>query len=138
MPDARAEYGDIIDLEHPVSEKHPQMPRSKRAVQFAPFAALTGYDDLIRESERQTERERELDEDQIRELNEMLVHLLRSETAPEASFTVFVPDGRKTGGKYVTLTGRISRFDEYARSITLDSGEVIRIESITQIECTGR
>ena len=49
MKDARTEYADIIDLEHHVSPKHPQMPRQSRAAQFSPFAALTGYDDMIKE-----------------------------------------------------------------------------------------
>lgn len=43
-------YQDIIDLPHPVSRRHPQMPRIDRAAQFSPFAALTGYEDLILES----------------------------------------------------------------------------------------
>jgi len=55
MRDARTEYADIIDREHHVSVTRPQMPRLARAAQFAPYAALTGYDDLIRESERETE-----------------------------------------------------------------------------------
>ena len=54
MRSAREEYADIIDRAHPVSEKHPPMSRANRAAQFAPFAALTGYDELIRETERET------------------------------------------------------------------------------------
>ena len=67
----------------------------------------------------------------------LLAMLEGLEDAPEASFTVFVPDRKKAGGKYAVLRGRLSRFDEYARSITLDSGEVIPIEHIAGIEWEG-
>ena len=133
MTDARKEYGDIIDREHHVSERHPRMPRMNRAAQFAPFAALTGYDDLIRETERETDAPPVLDENELEELNDKLAFLLQSEGMPEAEFTVFLPDGKKSGGKYVTVRGRILRFDEFARSLTLDSGEVIRCETIARI-----
>jgi hypothetical protein len=48
-------YEDIVNLPHHVSKKHPQMPMIKRAAQFAPFAALTGFDEVIRETARQHE-----------------------------------------------------------------------------------
>ena len=51
-------YEDIIHLPHYVSVRHPQMSRQDRAAQFAPFAALTGHKDAIRETERLTERKR--------------------------------------------------------------------------------
>ena len=135
MTDARKEYGDIIDREHPDPEKHPRMPRRNRAAQFAPFAALTGYDDLIRESERETDAPPVLDENELEELNDKLTFLLQSEDRPEAEFTVFVPDGKKPGGKYAAVRGRVLRFDEFARSLTLDSGVVIRCDTIVQIKC---
>lgn len=46
------QYDDIIGLEHPTSARHPRMPRADRAAQFAPFAALTGYGDVIAETAR--------------------------------------------------------------------------------------
>ncbi len=133
--DARRIYGDIIDREHHVSSKRPPMPRRNRAAQFAPYAALTGYDELIRESERETEARRELEEDELQELNRRLLRLLQAEDAPEALFTVFEPDGKKAGGRYVTLRGRIARFSEADGAVTLDSGAELPIESIVQIEC---
>ena len=132
--DGRAVYGDIIDREHHVSSKRPQMPRINRAAQFAPYATLKGYDELVRESARETEAQRILDENEIEELNGKLVFLQQLEDAPEASFTVFVPDGKKTGGKYAVLRGKLTRFDEFDHSITLDNGTVIRIENIVQID----
>ena len=62
MDDAKKEYGDIIDREHYVDPNHPQMSRLNRAAQFSPFAALTGYEDLIEESARLTSTQTELDE----------------------------------------------------------------------------
>lgn len=44
------DYDDIINLPHHVSKRHPQMSMWNRAAQFAPFAALTGYDDAIRDT----------------------------------------------------------------------------------------
>ena len=49
------DYEDIINLPHPSSKKFSRMPLEERAAQFSPFAALTGYDALIRETARQTE-----------------------------------------------------------------------------------
>ena len=135
MSDARKEYADIIDLEHHVSKKRQPMDRINRAAQFAPFAALTGYDDLIRESERETDEQQDLAEDSKAVLNEKLVWMCHQDSSPEATFTIFVPDSKKSGGEYVPVTGRISKYDDFSQSITLESGEVIFIEDISKIEC---
>lgn len=137
MPDARTKYRDIIDRPHHVSAKRPQMSRLNRAAQFAPFAALTGYDDLIHESARETEARRVPNEDRIEEMNDKLVFLFRQKETPEATFTVFVPDRKKAGGRHIAVTGKVMRYDEYEQSITLQSGEVIFIEDITQIYCNA-
>ena len=134
-PDAKTVYADIIRREHHISDKRPQMPRSHRAAQFAPYATLKGYDDLVRESARQTDARRQLDESEIEELNAALTLLRQPDDPPEAAFTVFIPDGKKEGGSYTLLTGRVARFDELDRSITLDSGETIPVENIVGIDC---
>lgn len=142
MSDAREVYGDIIDRAHPDSPKHPKMPRKNRAAQFAPFAALTGYDDLIRESERYTERRIVLDEHKKEELNRKLHALLDAEGSPEAVFTCFVQDAKKSGGTYEDVTGRIENADFLYGYITLDSGQVIDVGDVIEIESelfqTGR
>ena len=135
MSDARKEYADIIDREHHVSKKRQPMARLNRAAQFAPFAALTGYDDLIRESERETDEQLDLDEDSKAALNEKLIWLFHQEIPPEAAFTYFVPDSKKAGGEYITVTGKISKYDEFSQSITLEGGKVLFIEDINKIEC---
>ena len=48
-------YDDIINLPHHVSKRHPQMPMGNRAAQFAPFAALTGYEDAIKVTAQENE-----------------------------------------------------------------------------------
>ena len=58
-------YDDIINLPHPVSKSHPQMPMKSRAAQFAPFAALTGYGEAIRETVRENELQYENEEEEF-------------------------------------------------------------------------
>ena len=134
MQDARSVYADIIDRERPVSEKHPPMSRLNRAAQFSPFAALTGYDDLIRESERVTDARAELDEGGKEVLDRKLLWLLRQKPGTEARFTYFVPDAKKAGGAYVTATGSILRYDPLSRSLLLDEGSEIPIDELRAVE----
>ena len=57
------EYDDIINLPHHVSKKHPQMSLYMRSAQFAPFAALTGYEDAVTETAREVKERIEIDEE---------------------------------------------------------------------------
>ena len=134
MSDAREQYGDIIDRAHPDSTKHPRMPRLNRAAQFAPFAALTGYDDLIHEAARHTERRIVLDENKKEELNRKLSALMRTESPADAVFTCFVPDVRKSGGTYENVAGRIAEVDMLNGYITLDSGRILDVGDVIEIE----
>ena len=134
MNDARKEYSDIIDAARHMSEKHPPMPRSNRAAQFSPFAALTGYEDLIQETERETERRIELDESRIEALNRKLLFLIRRNDPIEARFTYFVPDEKKAGGAYESVSGKLRRYDRFSRSITLSDGTIIFIDDIRDIQ----
>ena len=132
MKDARIEYADIIDLPHHVSKKRAPMSLTDRAAQFSPFAALTGYDDLIAESARWTEAQAELDESEKERLGRALRFMFDSGT--EAVYSWFVPDERKPGGAYRESRGTMVRYDGSARRITLDSGETIPIDAIRAIE----
>ena len=132
MKNARMEYADIIDLPHHISKVRVPMSPEARAAQFAPFKALTGYDDLILESARLTGDRRELDESEKERLNRIL-HFLFQTGAP-AEITWFIPDGRKTGGEYRKEKGTIVRFDGMKRCITLSEGQVIPIEEIAGID----
>lgn len=94
-------YGDIMNLPHPTSKKHPRMSRQNRAAQFLPFAALTGYDEEIREMKRQTEKKKQLSEDQYKVLNEKFMELLKLPYKPlKVVVTYFIPDSKKEGGTY--------------------------------------
>ncbi len=124
-------YDDIINLPHYVSEDRAHMPRSARAAQFAPFAALTGYDDEIKETARLTDCRAELDEYVIAELNGKLVKIKdRVEERPEIEVTYFVADGKKSGGKYLTLKVNVIKIDEYRRCVVADGGIEIPIDDI--------
>lgn len=129
------EYEDIIHLPHHVSSKRPPMPMSDRAAQFSPFAALTGYDDAIRETGRLTEQKIQLDEEVLAILDEKF-HVLQEhlDEYPEIQFTYFKPDERKEGGTYITASGIVKKIQEYERQLILEDGSVIPIDDILEME----
>ncbi|MBQ6215108.1 MAG: hypothetical protein IJJ67_06795 [Oscillospiraceae bacterium] len=118
-------YDDIIDLPHPVSEKHPHMSMYDRAAQFSPFDALTGYSESIDETARTTDRRLELSDEKKALLDERIAALkelcAKARSArfycdedacfPKITVTYFVPDkelhkrSRKTGGSFLKYTG---------------------------------
>lgn len=118
------DYDDIINLPHHVSKRHPQMPMFKRAAQFAPFAALTGYEAALREAERTTQEFREPAADRMEILNRRMA-VLRSRLAeqPHIVVTYFLPDGRKEGGRYVKVTGRLLKILEYEQLLEVRTSE---------------
>ena len=128
-------YEDIINLPHHVSKTRPQMPMSDRAAQFAPFAALTGYDSAIKETGRLTDKKIELDEESLTALD-MKYQLLMDtfDDAPEVTITYFQPDERKAGGAYVTATGAVIKVDDFERLITMQDGTKIPMDDILSID----
>lgn len=126
-------YDDILNLPHPVSKKHPRMSTEERAAQFSPFSALTGYDESIDESDRQVERFSEFDENYLEELDKKL-QFIREHIGehPPVEVTLFIPDGKKEGGSYETVCGRVEKIDEVAREIRLD-GRRIRLNTVSDI-----
>ena len=131
-------YDDIIDLPHHVSKTHPQMPAADRAAQFAPFAALTGHHESVKEAARLTEEMAELDELVKAEINEKLQNIQKNlSQKPEVTSTYFVPDDRKEGGSYVTVTGGVKKVDTYKKNLILTDGTYIPIDKIAGIEGTG-
>ncbi len=133
MIDARKEYGDIIDLEHFVAPDRPQMSRLNRAAQFSPFAALTGYEDLIDEAARLTSEQVELDDSSKEEIGRRLDALLQMEDPTAVTISYFIPDNKKQGGRYETVTGIIQRYDDIGHFIQLQSGEVIYLDDIKSV-----
>ena len=129
-------YADIINLPHHVSSERPHMARGDRAAQFAPYSALSGYEDAVDETARRTDRRIELDEDEKELINQALTRLISAPVGSRAAITFFVPDRKKSGGCYVTATGCIGRVDEIRRELTLEGGRVIPIDEIIKIEET--
>ena len=125
-------YDDIIHLPHPTSPRHPRMPMIDRAAQFTPFQALTGYGDAIQETARLTGEKVELTEDEKAVLDEKL--RLLADTGNEAVFTYFLPDGKKSGGAYVTVLGAIKKLDPLEGRLVLADGIAIPIDDILEIE----
>lgn len=128
-------YEDIIRLPHHVSKTRPQMPSIDRAAQFAPFAALTGYDEAVKETARLTDQRIELDDAQKEILDKkMRLALDHVEEQPEVSVTYFLPDQKKAGGAYVTINAVIKRIDEYERLLVFADKTAIPIDDIYEID----
>ena len=128
-------YKDIINLPHKQSSKRPHMSLLDRAAQFAPFAALVGYDDAIKETGRLTDERIEMSEEKLAVLNaryQILVDHLGEE--PEVAITYFVPDIYKTGGSYITTTGVVKKLDTYERLVTMVDGTRILMDDVLTLE----
>ena len=127
-------YEAIIDLPHHVSQKHPPMPKTDRAAQFAPYSALSGYEDAVEETARLTDRKVELDEYEKEKINLTLSELISSPTGTKAKITFFRPDRKKDGGMYITAVGEICRIDEITHNIILVGGEIININDVVEMQ----
>ena len=128
-------YEDIIDLPPHISTKHPQPTLLERAARFSPFAAVTGYEEMVLEEARYTEEKVELDESAKEKLSEKLETILHMmEASPVVSILYFEPDLSKSGGKYVEISGIIKQVDSYRRLILLQNGQRIPIEDIYDIK----
>ena len=129
-------YDDIIHMPHHVSQRRAEMPIADRAAQFSPFAALTGYEDVIAETGRLTEDITELTESSKQELDEKLrILAAHAQSAPTATVTYFQPDRYKSGGSYVTVTGCVKRIDTYEQVLRLTDNREIPLEAIRGITC---
>lgn len=127
-------YDDIINLPHHISKKHPRLSIEQRAVQFAPFAALTGLSDEIKETARITESRIELDEDEKLKINYILQKIKNKVLEkPQVAITYFVPDLKKIGGEYKTKIGNIRRIDEDNQLIIFEDKTEISIKEIIEI-----
>ena len=143
-PTPREVYGDIIDLPGwEPKPKHPRMSLEKRAAQFMPFAALSGFDDLLAERFRKTEPEKILSEDQYELLDrqmKLIIRAVKEGDHPVLTFTHFIPDPRKPGGKHETVTASVLDVDMKTKKILLDREEnpevpeSIRIDRVVSIE----
>ena len=112
--------------------------RLERAAQFSPFAALTGYDDAVRETARLTDAQRELAEDEQALLERQLLRvqmLLDAGTPPVVAVTWFQPRCQKNrAGRYVTAKGKVRKIDEFGGALLLVGGEKIPISAVIGIQ----
>ena len=127
-------YDDIIDMPAPSSEKHPRMPIGDRAAQFAPFSAVVGHDDAVREVARVTEKRIELDDEAIRILDQKL-HTLCAilVTRPHTTVTYYQSDAKKEGGHYLTADGEFGGINDTNTHVTV-GGIKIPIAQIYEID----
>lgn len=129
-------YDDIIHLPHHTSSHRAGMPMIDRAAQFSPFAALTGYEDVIEETGRLTDTVSELTDSSKQMLDERFRILAENcGMTPQVTVTWFEPDRLKTGGSFVTVTERLKRVDEYEQTLRLTDGREIPMEAIRSIKC---
>lgn len=132
---AEIEYGDIIGLSRPHSTRR-QMSKEDRAAQFSPFAALTGFDDAIDEEGRLTDAQEILEEERLEKLNEtfaIIVDNLEKGEHPLVSFRYFVPDEKKSGGRYITVSGKVAKIDAYNRVLSFEDRQTFYIDRISSI-----
>ena len=128
-------YDDIIDLPCPTSERHPRMARAARAAQFAPYSALSGYEDSIAEATRLTMRDRELGEDEKDRLDRwQRVLSAIVDVSPRLKICYFLPDDKKRGGRYITEETTLIGFSALDKTITVSDGTRIPISRIKSIK----
>ena len=128
-------YEDIVNLPPHISKRYPQPTMMDRAARFAPFAAITGYEEMVLEEARVTEERIDLDEGALALLNEklnMIQEFLDEE--PEVTITYFEPDKKKSGGAYNSITGIVKRIDEYEHLVIMKDGVRIFIDSIYDLQ----
>jgi len=127
-------YACILPHSRKYSPEHPPVPNGERAAQFAPFAALTGFEEAIDETARFTDGQTELSESSLEELDRRMRLICRDIAGmPEISVTYYVRDARKDGGKYVSIAGRVSKVDAYRRLIVFSDGRTVDVDSVVKM-----
>lgn len=128
-------YEDIVNIPRHISKVHPQATMADRAARFSPFAAISGYEDMVKEAARVTEERIDITDATKELLNEKLNMIIEFlDEAPVVTITYFEPDKKKDGGAYISITGTVKRIDEYERIVLMSDDKKIRIEEIYAIE----
>lgn len=128
-------YDDIINLPHYEPKYHPRMSKYKRSAQFAPFAALVGYDEQVQECSRLTDKRLEIDDELKEKINNKLNKINELiKNSPEVEITYFIPDEKKDGGKYITVIGNVKRIDYINRFIKLTDNKKIILDDVIDIK----
>ena len=142
MPEQKTPYAEILTLPHHKAANRPHMSMHDRAAQFSPFAALTGFDGVIAETGRMTDRKAELSESQMILLNQKLTLIddtIQDGYHPVVTVVYFVPDARKEGGSYQEYIGKVRLVDAVERKLVFlaenerSAGMEIPIDDILEI-----
>ena len=128
-------YDDIINTPRWNPKKHTRMFMESRNAQFAPFAALTGYEDAVKETARLTDRRIELDEE-LKVILDMKIQVIQEliSNKPELEVTYFIPDDKKDGGRYETILDNINKIDIYKQQMIMQNGTIIDIKEIIDLD----
>ncbi len=134
MKISKSKYDDIINMSHHISKKHPRMSLENRSAQFAPFAALTGYEDEVEETARITDKRIEIT-DEIKSKINMKLQIIQEKINinPKVTITYFISDNKKEGGSYKTVTSNVLKIDKYNKQIILKDNKEIFISDIINI-----
>ena len=142
MPEQKTPYAEILTLPHHKAANRPHMSMHDRAAQFSPFAALTGFDGVIAETGRMTDRKTELSESQMSLLDQKLTLIddtIQDGYHPMVTVVYFVPDAKKEGGSYQEYTGKVRQVDSAERKLVFladnnrSAGKEISIEDVLEI-----
>ncbi|MBR2704946.1 MAG: hypothetical protein IKE91_05705 [Clostridia bacterium] len=135
MKESIEKYIDIINMPHHVSKNHPHMSKYERAAQFAPFAALSGYEDIIKEEGRLTDNRVEINEEAKFILDRKMQILMNAiDKRPFISITYFVPDEKKAGGEYVTIDENIKKIDVLKQIMVTEKDTIIPVNEIVDMQ----
>lgn len=136
---SESRYSDIINEKPPEIRTRQRMPIMDRAAQFSPFAAVVGHDLKVEETARLTDKRIELDEQAKEIINEKIQMIMSMPDRFEGvKIKYFVPDERKSGGKYVNLVGSIRKIDKIDRTIIMENGLQVRILDVMDVELIER
>ena len=126
-------YQGIIGLPYNKSTKRRNMSLNDRAAQFAPFSALNGYEESLKEVSRITIEKKELTQDDKDIISAKLNFITVNKLIEEIIITYFIPDNKKTGGKYQTISKQVKRIDEVNKIIYFFDNTSIKIEDVIDI-----
>ena len=127
-------YENIINLPHHTSPNYERMPLNNRAAQFAPFSALAGYDEAIKQKQLEICQKIILSEDAEMEISKKLNALYQNISKhPYIQITYFVDSKIKCGGEYKTEIIKVKNIDIYNNILISTDGKKIHFDSIASI-----
>lgn len=127
-------YDDIINLNRPISKTRKPMSIEMRAAQFAPFSALTGYNETIKETSRFTDKKRELSDGLKEIINRKLCYIKDNNISDIVTISYFEVDKKKSGGEYITISDYVKKVDNVNGRVVLNGGKCINFDDIISVD----